>query len=103
MTAGVPVDLPKSQAPEIHDPKEQIEIAITADGQIHIQKTPIEADALVDKLQAILSTNPDEVISVRGDTTINYGRVMEVMGLLAKAGFTKLNLITQPAQDDGKH
>jgi biopolymer transport protein TolR len=102
MTAGVPVDLPKSQAPAINENKEPIEITITADGQIHIQKTPIEANELVAKLQAITNNNSDAVVYVRGDTTINYGRVMEVMGLLAAASFTKLNLITVPAPSDGK-
>ncbi len=30
----------------------------------------------------------------RGDDRANYGKVMEVMGLLASSGFTKIGLVT---------
>ena len=32
----------------------------------------------------------------RGDKTINYGRVLEIMGLLSGSGFTKVALISEP-------
>ena len=31
-----------------------------------------------------------------GDKTINYGRVLEIMGLLSGSGFTKVALISEP-------
>src|SRR6185312_3191981 len=36
----------------------------------------------------------DQRIFVRGDARTNYGKVMEVMGLLAAAGFTHIGLVT---------
>ena len=75
LTVGVPVDLPKSQAPAINENKEQIEIAITAVGHIHIQKTPIEANALVDKLQAITEqqSRPGDLCARRHDDQLRPG------------------------------
>ena len=36
------------------------------------------------------------LVKVRGDKTINYGRVLEVMGRLSGAGFSKVALISEP-------
>src|SRR5271168_4526119 len=80
LTVGVPVDLPKSEAPAITENKEPLVVTVNKDGQIFIQETPIQDDALVPKLQAITNSNPDAVIYVRGDKALNYGRVIEVMG-----------------------
>ncbi|HEV2676624.1 MAG TPA: protein TolR [Aliidongia sp.] len=101
LTVGVPVDLPKTQAPTINEQKEPLVVTIKAEGQIFVQETPIEADALLPKLQAITENNQDATIYVRGDKAINYGRVMEVMGLIASAGYTKVSLIAELPQSGG--
>ena len=98
LTVGVPVDLPKTQAPTINEQKEPLVVSINAQGQIYVQETPIESDALLPKLQAITENNQDATIYVRGDKGINYGRVMEVMGLIASAGFTKVSLVAELPQ-----
>ena len=95
LTVGVPVDLPKTSAPSIKEQKDPLSISIKQDGSIFIQDTAIESDALVAKLQAITQNNLDTVLFVRGDKGVNYGRVMEVMGLLSSAGFSKATLIAE--------
>ena len=77
-------------------------VSINAQGQIYVQETPIDADSLLPKLQAITENNQDAVIYVRGDKGINYGRVMEVMGLIASAGYSKVSLIAELPQSGGK-
>ena len=41
----------------------------------------------------------DTRIYVRGDKTMNYGRVLEVMGMLSGSGFTKVALISEPYKE----
>lgn len=101
LTVGVPVDLPKTQAQTINDPKEPLIITVNAAGEIYVQEQKLDSDSLVPKLQAITNNNPEAVIYVRGDRTINYGRVMEVMGLIASAGFTKVSLVAELPQGSG--
>jgi biopolymer transport protein TolR len=102
LTAGVPIDLPKSQAPAINEQKEPLVVSINAAGQIYVQETQIEADNLAAKLQAITNSNPEAVIYLRGDKANNYGRVTEVLGLIASAGFTRVSLISElPAGGKG--
>ena len=99
LTVGVPVDLPKTQASQLSDQIEPLVVTVNAEGRLFIQETETEAGQLVPRLQAITQNKPDTRIYVRGDQAINYGRVMEVMGLINSAGFTKVALIAEMPQE----
>jgi biopolymer transport protein TolR len=96
LTVGVPVDLPQTAAPPITDPKEPLVISIDGSGQIFVQDAVLQTQALVPRLQAITDNNPDALLYVRADKSIDYGRVLEVMSLVSAAGFRKVSLIAQP-------
>jgi biopolymer transport protein TolR len=101
LTVGVPVDLPQTKAPAITDPKEPLVITVDAQGKIYIQNAALDSDdELAPKLAAITNRNPDAVIYVRGDRSIDYGRILEVMGLVSSAGFTKVSLIAELPRAD---
>jgi biopolymer transport protein TolR len=95
LTVGVPVDLPQTQAPPITDPKEPLVVSINNEGRIFIQDTDVTTDALVPRLQAITGENPDALVYVRADKSIEYGRVLEVMSLISAAGYRKVSLIAE--------
>jgi biopolymer transport protein TolR len=94
LTVGVPVDLPKTRAPALGQDKEPLSVTIARDGRIFLQKDVVPEDALVAKLTAISQNGYDQRIFVRGDKSVDYGRVMEIMGLLSQAGFTHIGLVT---------
>jgi biopolymer transport protein TolR len=98
LTVGVPVDLPKTQAQALGQDREPLSVTVKRDGNIYLQNTPIAADELVAKLTAIAANGYDQRIFVRGDRQVDYGRVMEVMGLLSAAGFTHIGLVTDVAK-----
>jgi biopolymer transport protein TolR len=95
MTVGVPVDLPKTQASTLNEKTEPLTVSITTDGKIFIQETAVELETLVAKLHAITDAKPDTRIYIRGDQSIAYGRIMEVMGVLSTAGFNKVALLAE--------
>jgi biopolymer transport protein TolR len=95
LTVGVPVDLPQTQAPPITEPKEPLVVTINNEGKIFVQETEVPTDSLVPRLEAITGANPDALIYVRGDKSIDYGRVLEVMSLVSAAGFHKVSLIAE--------
>ena len=99
LTVGVPVDLPQTKAPAITEQKEPLVISLNAEGHLFLQNSPVADDELLPRLQAITKNNPEADIYVRGDRSINYGRVMEIMGMVGAAGFTKVSLITESARD----
>jgi biopolymer transport protein TolR len=96
LTVGVPVDLPKAQAPAINENKEPLVVTVNAQGNIFLQETKLEGDdILVPRLAAITHNNPEASIYVRGDKAISYGRVLEVMSMISAAGFTKVSLVAE--------
>ena len=101
LTVGVPIDLPKTKAQSISDSVEPLVVSINGKGEIYIQDTTVELKNLIARLSAITENKADTRIYVRGDRTIDYGRVMEVMGRINNAGFTRVALITEmPKSDD---
>jgi biopolymer transport protein TolR len=98
LTAGVPVDLPKTRAQALGQDREPLSVTVKRDGKVYIQNTPVGEDELVAKLTAIAANGYDQRIFVRGDRAVDYGRVMEVMGLLSAAGFTHIGLVTDVAR-----
>jgi biopolymer transport protein TolR len=95
LTVGVPVDLPKTPAASINDRVEPLTITVDSQGRVFLQEAEAAIDQLVPRLQAITRNKPDTTIFVRGDRGIAYGRIMEVMGLVAAAGFSKVSLIAE--------
>ena len=95
LTVGVQVDLPKTKASVIGGEDEPLTITVDAEGRIFLQETELDLDALSPRLAAITGNNPDVRIFVRGDKSIAYGRIMEVMGTVNAAGFRKLALVAE--------
>jgi biopolymer transport protein TolR len=98
MTAGVPVDLPKSSASAISENVEPLTVSITSDNKIYIQDTEVGMENLIQRLQAVTEAKPDTRIYVRGDQQLSYGRIMEVVGAINAAGFNKVALMTEMHQ-----
>ncbi len=95
LTVGVPVDLPKVKAKSIAESEEPLVITVNAEGAVFIQDTEVAIENLVPRLKAITENKADTRIYLRGDKDINYGRVMEVMGTVNVAGFTRVALIAE--------
>jgi biopolymer transport protein TolR len=98
LTVGVPVDLPKTHAQALGQDREPLSVTIRNNGQIYLQNTPVAEDDLVPKLTAISNNGYDQRIFVRGDKSVEYGRIMEVMAMISAAGFTHIGLVTDVAK-----
>ena len=99
LTVGVQVDLPETSADTLPEESEPLTLTINSKGEVFIQETKIEFDNLIKKILAVSNNRTDTRIYVRGDKTINYGRVLEVMGKLSGSGFTKVALISEPYKE----
>jgi biopolymer transport protein TolR len=100
LTVGVPVDLPKTRAQTLGQDREPLSVTIRKGGRIYVQNTPVGDDDLVPRLTAIAANGYDQRIFVRGDKSVDYGRVMEVMAMISAAGFTHIGLVTDVAKPD---
>ena len=95
MTVGVPVDLPKTDAVQMVGQDEPLVVSVNAKGIVFLQDTEVTLEQLAPRLLAITQNKKDTRIFVRGDKAIAYGQVMEVMGTVNLAGFTRVALLTK--------
>jgi biopolymer transport protein TolR len=103
LTAGVDVDLPKTQAAQATGQDEPLVVSVNAQKKIFLQETEMEREALIARLKAITANKPEQRIFVRGDRMLPYGEVMEVMGALSAAGFSKVALVAEiPGSSTGR-
>ncbi len=96
LSAGVPVNLPDANAKPLNQNPEEISISIAQDGVIYLGDAPLEPGTLAQKLAEVPPApdgKPPQVV-LRADRTLNYGRVMAVMGELNSAGFNAISLVT---------
>jgi len=95
LTAGVPVELPESRANALPQEQQQLTVSLGSDGTIYLDDAALAPGELGERLAAVPRTGeetPDVVL--RADRSLDYGRVMSVMGELNRAGFSSISLVT---------
>jgi len=97
LVAGVPVDLPQNRAAPLDQQVQPVQVSLDKTGAIFIDDQPVAETALAQRLAAIASQPaPPEGrrIYLRADRSLDYGRVMRVMGELNRAGLNRVALVS---------
>ena len=96
MSAGVPVDLPDSNAKPLDQTPQAVTISITPDGAVFLDQQPIDPGTLGARLAAVPrgTDGKPPLVTLRADKGLEYGTVMGVMGELNRAGFNAISLVT---------
>lgn len=95
LTAGVPIDLPDSDAKAMSDEDNKpLEVTLDKDGKIFVGETEVKTDRLIVMLGSMTNNDPDRRIYIRADQSLDYGVVMNVLGNINGAGFRKVALIS---------
>lgn len=99
LTSGVAVDLPQSEAKSIPDEDNKpIEITLAKDGKLYIGDSEMNPEKLRFQLEAMTEGQSDRRIYIRADQSLEYGRVMKIIGSINAAGFSKVALISENTQ-----
>lgn len=92
---GIMVDLPKaSAAPSLARPNTKA-VTITADGQIYLGTAVVTIGQLESRLRQYKALDPDLPVVLKGDASIQYDRVIEVLDVMKRLQITELGLVTQ--------
>lgn len=98
LVAGVPINLPESSANALEQDQEPIQISIDESGRVFIDDEELRGPEITTRLQDIANNqdpaNPRQIM-LRGDTTLDYGFVMEVMGELNRVGLNRVSMVTK--------
>ncbi len=99
---GVPVNLPVTESPEkTPDTEKQLQISVKADGSVYLGPNVVRKEEIKAALEEIHTRTPDREIAVKGDRSVNYGDVLDVLKASRDVGFNDVGLISQPKKSAG--
>jgi biopolymer transport protein TolR len=94
---GVPVNLPVTSEPEkTPDTEKQLQISVKSDNVVYLGPQALRKEQLQTALEEIHQRTPDREIAVKGDRTVKYGEVLDVLKACREVGFNDVGLIAQP-------
>lgn len=95
MTPGIDVNLPRTDASLPHD-EEGITVSIKENKSVYIESDLIPIREFESRLKKLLEKRPPGVtVYLRADKNIDYGFVIEVIGMMRKAGVKDLGLVAE--------
>jgi biopolymer transport protein TolR len=95
LVAGVPVDLPQTSAAPLGGQDEPLVLTIDSKGNVYLQEFEIPFNMIAEKLSAIAGAKADTRIFIRGDRSLQYGKIMTVFNEIKKAGYQHVALVTE--------
>ncbi len=96
LKAGVPIDLPDSKAKPLDETPHQVTISMSRDGKSYLDDAELAPGEMADRIvgMPLGSDGKPPLVVLRADTSLDYGRVVGLMGELNRAGITQISLVT---------
>ena len=101
LPVGVKVSLPEANAPSIESKEKPIVVYMDARRKVYVGEIEVDVETIAAKLKAIAGET-DAKIFVKGDKSLPYGMIMELMGKISSSGFKKVVLVTELPKAKGK-
>ncbi|MEX8192957.1 ExbD/TolR family protein [Comamonas guangdongensis] len=104
LAATLRVQLPKAQAVTRQAPEagsDALTVEVNPQGEIWIQGAATEDAAVQQQLQELGRRNPQAEVQLRADTSVPYGRVVQIMGWAHAAGLTRIGFVSEPERKAG--
>ncbi|MDF1644623.1 MAG: protein TolR [Pseudomonadales bacterium] len=102
LTEGIRVELPKLTAKPVKVDEEQaLVVSVKSDGSYYINlgenvEKAAELAKIATQVSKVVRAKPNIQVLVRGDQSVPYGKVVELMAVLQKSGVPNVGLITEP-------
>ncbi len=97
---GVGVELPRVEADPMAGQEDQLVVAVSREGGVYLNAAELEVEALQTTLAAAVRNRPDQTVYLRADKNVMYGRVVEVMAAVRRAGVVRLGMVTEASDAD---
>lgn len=98
---GVPINLPVTEEPEkTPDTDKQLQISVKSDGSVYLGTTVVRKEQVQSELDLIHQKTPDREIAVKGDRSVKYGAIIDVLKACREVGFNNVGLISQPKKNN---
>jgi biopolymer transport protein ExbD len=91
---GLPVNLPKASTSQVQDSPAKITVTIDAQGKLMVDKKLVNLDQIESTVRQVMGSNPNSLIVLNADKSVNHGNVVEVMDRLRRIKGAKLGIAT---------
>ena len=91
---GIKVNLPKASAAVSMAKPQTKAITISESGQIFLDAYPVTIAELEQRLRSLKAITPDFPVVVKGDSTVQYQKVMDILDLLRRVDLPQVGLVT---------
>lgn len=89
MSQGIDINLPTAN--QVDNPQEdRLTVSVNAAGRVFIGDQPIALPLLEDRIRAYMAGRPTQVVYLRADEAVRYGKVIEVVDLLKRSGVERI-------------
>ena len=95
MVSKVKVDLPKVAGAANQQVPAFISVVVNKAGQVFLDDQAYELTVVAQRLQDAAAKNANTEVQLRADSSVPYGRVVEIMGLAHKAGLTRIGFVAE--------
>lgn len=96
------VDLPGATHSHVEpEPKEEIAISLTREGQIIVGETAVPLEQLQHRIEAMLAQNPQRLVRLQADRQSQFGLFVAVMDAAKDAGSAQLIIETTRSTREG--
>jgi biopolymer transport protein TolR len=93
LVSSVRVDLPKASGTSASNAPKFVELTIDRAGAVYLDDAVQTTESLASVLERTAKANADAEVRLRADTTVPYGRVVEVMVMAQKAGLNRIGFV----------
>ena len=95
MQGGVEVGIPKAQTESVPN-EDGVTVTVDAEGRIFIGEAPVSWAEFPAQFPAIVRERNASSVYLRGDSAVDYGTVVRVLGAMKEADVASVGLIAQP-------
>ncbi len=105
LNQGIEVDLPQAnnEPLDIDENLETLVVSITSNGEYFLsvgatgeERQSVTLDTVGEQVSRIIGANPQIQVLVEGDTSADWGAMINLITTLQRAGVSNPNFITQP-------
>ncbi len=93
LASSIKLDLPQTDAAQPFDAAQFVTLVVDKTGQVFINDKPVSPEQLQSSLAQTAGQNPDTEVQLRADEAVPYGKVVEVMGMVQKAGLNRIGFV----------
>ena len=97
MASSLKLDLPRTEGAQPNDAPQFISVALDAQGKLYFGEDVVDPAAFATRVADAARKNPRTEVQLRADQGVPYGRVAEVIGVVQKAGLSRIGFVTEPA------